>query len=200
LQPTIDFNTLKIVQILKAYSHIFFIFEKKLKTMKKYLTILCVILTVISCGPQMDCETESNGFTRLGQTISMGNQSSVDVVVEMDKAWMSADFDKLASFISDSAKITMSDGQKASNAEEFISIVKKEYDQVMEIDSTKWSWVMDYAFSVKVSKMDSVNAPNTRGEYVNAGFTSIDSTSYNEWYQIENGKVIYMSSYKRENK
>ncbi len=148
----------------------------------------------------MDCETESNGFTRLGQTISMGNQSSVDVVVEMDKAWMSADFDKLASFISDSAKITMSDGQKASNAEEFISIVKKEYDQVMEIDSTKWSWVMDYAFSVKVSKMDSVNAPNTRGEYVNAGFTSIDSTLYNEWYQIENGKVIYMSSYKRENK
>ena len=70
----------------------------------------------------------------------------------------------------------------------------------MEIDSTKWSWSMDYAFSVKVSKMDSVNAPNTKGEYVNAGFTSIDSTSYNEWYQIQNGKVIYMSSYKRENK
>ena len=40
-----------------------------------------------------------------------------------------------------------------------------------------------------------VDHANNRGEWVNAGFDGSDGT-YNEWYQVEDGKIISWSQTK----
>ena len=52
-----------------------------------------------------------------------------------------------------------------------------------------------YAFSIKPSKPEGTDYGNNRGEWVNAGFDGSDGT-YNEWYQVENGKIIAWSQTK----
>ena len=78
-----------------------------------YVFSLCLILT--SCG--QECEVESNGFAPMeGQTVMMGSQASVDVVIAMDKVWAARDYDSLKSFIADGASLQFEDGQAHSVA------------------------------------------------------------------------------------
>ena len=52
---------------------------------------------LISCG--QECDIESNGFALWkGQTVMMGSQASVDVVIAMDKVWAERDYDALKLF------------------------------------------------------------------------------------------------------
>ena len=60
-----------------------------------YLFSLCLLLT--SCG--QECVVESNGFAPMeGQTVMMGSQASVDVVIAMDKVWAERDYDAIKDF------------------------------------------------------------------------------------------------------
>ena len=166
----------------------FYIYNKK--TMKNYFLLLTISLGLSSCLDQSHThEIQSNGMTSQGQTISMGSQSSVDVVMQMDQAWLNKDWAKLASFFADSANISMAEGQ-AVTPQDFITMVSDSTDET--------TWVMDYAYSVKPSLIEGKDMPNTRGDWVNAGFTSSDSTSYVEWYQVENGKIITFDSFKKK--
>ena len=151
-----------------------------------YVVTLCLILT--SCG--QECEVQSNGFAPMeGQTIMMGSQASVDVIIAMDKVWAERDYDALKSFIADGAILQFEDGQTASNGDEFVAIIDKQYQEGLA-EGNSGEWVFRYAFSVKPSKPAGTNHANNRGEWVNAGFYGSDGSSYNEWYQVEDGKVI----------
>ena len=75
--------------------------------MKNFIYVFSLFLIVSSCGQaNCQCEAETNGFApNEGQTVMMGSQASVDVVVAMDKAWAARDYDALKSFIADEACI-----------------------------------------------------------------------------------------------
>ena len=116
----------------------------------------------------------------------MGSQSSVDVVIAMDKLWKEGDFDGMREHISDSAQFVWEDGRVHSR-EEFINSLKS--------DSLMYSWTFDWAFSVKDDNAEETN------EWVNAGFNVIAATKsgdtldrghYNEWYRInKDGKISF---------
>ena len=154
-----------------------------------YLFSLCLLLT--SCG--QECEVESNGFAPMeGQTVMMGSQASVDVVIAMDKVWAERDYDALKAFIADGASLQFYNGTTASNGDEFVAIIDKQYQDGLA-EGNSGEWVFRYAFSIKPSKPEGTDHPNNRGEWVNAGFAGSDGSNYNEWYQVENGKIISWS-------
>ena len=62
----------------------------------------------------------------------------------------------------------------------------------------EWGWTTNFAFSVKPSASDDPKQTNTNGEWVNARFTGADGAVYEEWYQIDDNKLIWWSSAKRE--
>jgi len=139
----------------------------------------------------------SNGFApNEGQTVMMGSQATVDVFNQIDAAWAANDWDLLASFVADGADLIFDDGQTASNGDEFIAIIKAEYDENMASDAG-WGWTTTYAFSIKPSKPEGTDYANNRGEWVSAGFQGSDGF-YMEWYQIEDGKLISWSQTKRD--
>lgn len=160
--------------------------------MKNYIFIFCMLL-FSSCN--QECEVVSNGFApQEGQTVMMGSQASVDVVVAMDKAWAARDYETLKSFIADGALMQFEDGQVANNGDDFIAIIDKQYqDGLAEGNSGEWKF--RYAFAIKPSKPEGTDYANNRGEWVNAGFDGSDG-NYNEWYQVENGKIISWSQTK----
>jgi len=112
----------------------------------------------------------------------------------MDKAWAARDYDALKSFIADEAVLQFEDGQKASNGDEFVAIIDKQYQEGLS-EGNSGEWKFRYAFSIKPSKPEGTDHANNRGEWVNAGFDGSDGT-YNEWYQVEDGKIISWSQTK----
>lgn len=163
--------------------------------MKNYVNIFCLLL-LMSCNQDgQNCQTISNGFApQEGQTIIMGSQASVDVVVAMDKAWAARDYEELKSFVADGALMQFENGQVANNGDEFVAIIDKQYKEGLS-EGNSGEWKFRYAFAIKPSKPEGTNYENNRGEWVNAGFDGSDG-SYNEWYQVENGKIISWSQTK----
>jgi len=106
--------------------------------MNKYILILFAMSLIVSCSQVTS--TTSNGFGPRDFAITMGSQSSVDVVIAMDKLWKEGDFDGMREHISDSARFVWEDGRVHSR-EEFINSLKS--------DSLMYSWTFDWAFSVK---------------------------------------------------
>jgi len=164
--------------------------------MKNFIYVFSLFLIVSSCGQaDCQCEAETNGFApNEGQAVMMGSQASVDVVVAMDKTWAARDYDALKSFIADEAVLQFEDGQKASNGDEFVAIIDKQYQEGLA-EGNSGEWKFRYAFSIKPSKPEGTDYANNRGEWVNAGFDGSDGT-YNEWYQVEDGKIISWSQTK----
>ena len=166
--------------------------------MKNFIYVFSLAFILSSCG-QADCkcEVESNGFAPMdGQTVMMGSQASVDVVVAMDKAWAARDYDALKSFIADEATLQFEDGQTATNGDEFVAIIDKQYQEGLA-EGNSGEWKFRYAFSIKPSKPEGTDYANNRGEWVNAGFDGSDG-NYNEWYQVEDGKIISWTQTKAE--
>ena len=167
--------------------------------MKNFIYVFSLFLIVSSCGQaDCQCEAETNGFApNEGQTVMMGSQASVDVVVAMDKAWAARDYDALKSFIADEAVLQFENGQKAANGDEFVAIIDKQYQEGLA-EGNSGEWKFRYAFSIKPSKPEGTDHANNRGEWVNAGFDGSDGSdgSYNEWYQVEDGKIISWSQTK----
>ncbi|MAU62838.1 MAG: hypothetical protein CMC38_00595 [Flavobacteriaceae bacterium] len=155
--------------------------------MKNYILLFSLIGLFISCAP--NCEVATNGFGPYeGQTVFMGSDSSVDVVKEIDAAWVKRDYDALKALISDGGNFTFSDGLVVNTGEEFASKVEEDYQKSLD-DGQEWGWNIDYAFSVKPRGSDDPAATNQDGEWVNAQFTGQDGV-YIEWYQIVDGKLV----------
>ena len=113
-------------------------------------------------------------------------------VGSLDKVWAERDYDALKSFIADGASLQFYNGTTASNGDEFVAIIEKQYQDGLA-EGNSGEWVFRYAFSIKPSKPEGTDHPNNRGEWVNAGFAGSDGSNYNEWYQVENGKIISWS-------
>lgn len=130
--------------------------------------------------------TASNGFSPRGNAITLGSQSSVDVVVEFDKYWSAEDFASMRGLIADSATFSFENGTKFETADAFIAAISS--------DTLSYDWNFSWAFAIKDD-----NAEIT-SEWVNAGFDVTQSSTegevmsknhFNEWYLIENGKIQY---------
>ena len=167
--------------------------------MKHITYTLLSLIFFISCqtAVQSDCVEKSNGFVqRTGQTISIGSDESVDVVKKIDNAWINRDYETLKSLISSDATLYHDDGRVSNGPEEFTKAIEDDYIKNTE-EGKEWSWVMDFAFSIKVSKSDDPNEWNDDGEWVNARFTSVSDEIYEEWYYIVDGKLQWWGSAKR---
>ena len=75
------------------------------------------------------CETaqKSNGFVRTmeGYSYHISGQSSVDLVMELDKAWAAQDYEKMRTFFADTASFSFAEGEKFNSLDGFIGHVKK---------------------------------------------------------------------------
>ena len=141
------------------------------------------------------CETaqKSNGFVRTmeGYSYHISGQSSVDLVMELDKAWATQDYDKMRTFFADTASFSFAEGEKFNSLDGFIGHVKKQ----MEAGNT---WTAEYAFAVDV-------APGEGGDWVNAAFRVELPESdpkkkeevFYEWYYVKNGKIHTWSQSKQ---
>ena len=141
------------------------------------------------------CETaqKSNGFVRTmeGYSYHISGQSSVDLVMELDKAWAAQDYEKMRTFFADTASFSFAEGEKFNSLDGFIGHVKKQ----MEAGNT---WTAEYAFAVDV-------APGEGGDWVNAAFRVELPESdpkkkeevFYEWYYVKNGKIHTWSQSKQ---
>ena len=119
----------------------------------------------------------------------IGTQEAVDVAKNMDSAWKARDWETMRTFISDTAKITASNGYTFASTDDFIEN-RKRLDSVMASDGATFDWKFTNLFSVDLN-------PSTGGEHVHAAFsvsTKTDSTTVNrdviERYYIIDGKVV----------
>ena len=152
--------------------------------MKKLLTISTMFILLVGC----ENAQKSNGFVTTIEDSSwkMGSQSSVDLVVDLDKYW-GVDYDKMKTFFADTLKSRFSDGKNYDTVDGFLGNVKKQ----MENSPGTQNWTMDGAFSIDLD-------PASGGDWVNAWFT-VEATdakpkrSINEWYFIKNGKIHQFS-------
>ena len=141
------------------------------------------------------CETaqKSNGFVRTmeGYSYHISGQSSVDLVMELDKAWAAQDYEKMRTFFAVTASFSFAEGEKFNSLDGFIGHVKKQ----MEAGNT---WTAEYAFAVDV-------APGEGGDWVNAAFRVELPESdpkkkeevFYEWYYVKNGKIHTWSQSKQ---
>ena len=141
------------------------------------------------------CETaqKSNGFARTmeGYSWNISGQSSIDLVMELDKVWAARDYDKMRTFFSDTASFSFAEGEQFNSIDGFIGHVKKQ----AEAGNT---WTTEYAFAVDV-------APGEGGDWVNAAFRvglpesdpKKKEEIFYEWYYVKNGKIHNWSQSKQ---
>ena len=152
--------------------------------MKKLLSISMIFILFVGC----ENAQKSNGFVTTIEDSSwkLGSQSSVDLVVDLDKYW-GVDYDKMKTFFADTVKSRFADGKSYDTVDGFLGNVKKQ----MEDSPSTQNWTMDGAFSIDLD-------PTKGGDWVNAWFT-VEATdakpkrSINEWYFILNGKIHQFS-------
>lgn len=154
--------------------------------MKKLLFVL--FLAIISCSQEEKQSLPSNGFGPYdGQSVFLGDESSIDTFKAIDAAWAKRDYESLKGLIADGGVFIFEDGHTATNGQEFVDKIEQGYQESIEKGET-WGWKIDYAFSVYPKGSEDPKATNQEGQWVNAQFTSNDAV-YIEWYQIVNGKL-----------
>ena len=149
-----------------------------LNPMKKILFLYILITFNISCNIK-----SGNGFVNESDlSFHMGSDNAVELFKSFDFAWKNLDYNLMKTMIADSISFEFQDGKVATNAQEFIDLVKKEVEKEKE-SGNNYSWTTDFAFSVDLN-------PKSGGEWVTAGFTSnldnpedgVIKKEYNEWY------------------
>ena len=159
----------------------------------KTLYSICFAVTLLaSCAPAHDVEPTicSNGFAPSGNAITMGSESSVDLVKAIDVEWAKLDLDAMRRFYSDTCVYEWNDGDQFQGFDAFADKLDK--------DTLDYSWNMIWAYSVD----DNQEEP---GDWVHAGFDevgtlegdTIEKAVIEEWYFIQNGQVQYYSNTKR---
>ena len=155
--------------------------------MKKLILLFSTIL-ILSCSTTAENNFDSNGFGPYdGQSVFLGDQSTVDVFMEIDAAWAARDYNALKGMISDEGRYNFEDGTSVSTAQEFVDKIESDYQLSLE-NNEEWGWKTVYAFSVLPKGSDDPAVDNQDGQWVNAQFESADAT-YIEWYHIVDGKL-----------
>ena len=155
--------------------------------MKKIILIFSAF-SILSCGSSGEKLAKTNGFGPFeGQSVYLGDQSTVDVFMKMDAAWAARDYETLKGMITDGGRYNFEDGTSVSTAHEFVNKIESEYQSSIA-NQENWGWRTVYAFSVHPKGSDDPAADNQDGQWVNAQFESADAT-YIEWYHIVDGKL-----------
>ena len=166
--------------------------------MKKLLYTIAVLFLISACQTApCECEKATSGFiTGSDQSVMLGSDETIEIFKSIDESWQSRDYETLKSLIADEATLRFEDGTFATNGDEFIAKVESDYQESLANDE-EWAWVINYAFTAKPTATEE-GAPNERGEWVSAQFTSPRDEVWIEWYQIENGKLINWISAKAD--
>lgn len=166
--------------------------------MKKLLYTIAGLFIMTACQTApCECEKATSGFiTGSDQSVMLGSDETIEIFKSIDESWQSRDYETLKSLIADEATLRFEDGTFATNGDEFIAKVESEYQESLANDE-EWAWVINYAFTAKPTATEE-GAPNERGEWVSAQFTSPRDEVWIEWYQIENGKLINWISAKAD--
>ena len=167
--------------------------------MKKFsfLSLLYVLFLFTSC----DINNNSVGLSTWsddGKVYKwhLGTESAVDVAANLDKAMKDKDYTLLRNFLSDTVRITSSDGT-VYNADSFIKR-RIEIDSILESRSASLNWQYSNIFSVDLD-------PSRGGEHVHVNYSGkyedengIDTwNSINRYYVIE-GKVVWWDTFTQD--
>tara|TARA_B100001142_G_scaffold50236_2_gene47505 strand:- start:1443 stop:1940 length:498 start_codon:yes stop_codon:yes gene_type:complete len=153
--------------------------------MKKLLFLMAILVSISACN-----NNSGNGFVNDSDLkFYIGSNSSVELFKVFDSAWKNLDYKLMKTMIADSISFEFHDGKIATNADEFIEIIKGDVAK-RNAEGNSYTWTTDYALSVDLT-------PSKDGEWVNAGFTSvldfpqdsIDKRIYNDWYFFNKGKL-----------
>ena len=153
--------------------------------MKKILFLIIILVSISACN-----NNSGNGFVNDSDLkFYIGSNSSVELFKVFDSAWKNLDYKLMKTMIADSISFEFHDGKIATNADEFIEIIKGDVAK-RNAEGNSYTWTTDYALSVDLT-------PSKDGEWVNAGFTSvldfpldsIDKRVYNDWYFFNKGKL-----------
>ena len=166
--------------------------------MKNYILSFFTLFIVSCASSPQECETKANGFIDgIEGQVTMGEDSSVEVFKQIDKAWAEFDYEALKTFVAEGAEMRFADGRVGVGPDEFIEIIKA---WVLEIENegNENTWNTDYAFSLAVTSID--------GDWVNAQFTQthtnpdseLESEVFYEFYHIVDGKIQEWSQFKRD--
>ena len=166
--------------------------------MKKLLYTVAGLFLITACETApCECEKATSGFiTGSDQSVMLGSDETIEIFKSIDESWQSRDYETLKSLIADEATLRFEDGTFATNGDEFIAKVESDYQESIA-NGEEWAWVINYAFTAKPTASEQ-GAPNERGEWVSAQFTSPRDEVWIEWYQIENGKLINWISAKAD--
>ena len=166
--------------------------------MKKLLYTVAGLFLITACETApCECEKATSGFiTGSDQSVMLGSDETIEIFKSIDESWQSRDYETLKSLIADEATLRFEDGTFATNGDEFIAKVESDYQESIT-NGEEWAWVINYAFTAKPTASEQ-GAPNERGEWVSAQFTSPRDEVWIEWYQIENGKLINWISAKAD--
>ncbi len=152
--------------------------------MKKVLSIFAILIFLVGC----ESSPKSSGFIKNNPSGSfkIGTQSSVDLVVELDKHW-GVDYDKMRTFFVDTVKSRFEAGESYETLDGFIGQVKESMSE--NVGDQNWS--MEGAFSIDANGAE-------EGEWVNAWFLVEASDSQPkrqivEYYFVKNGKIHQFS-------
>ena len=166
--------------------------------MKKLLYTIAGLFIITACQTApCECEKATSGFiTGSDQSVMLGSDETIEIFKSIDESWQSRDYETLKSLIAAEATLRFEDGTFATNGDEFIAKIESDYQESLANDE-EWAWVINYAFTAKPTATEE-GAPNERGEWVSAQFTSPRDEVWIEWYQIENGKLINWISAKAD--
>ncbi len=146
---------------------------------------MAILVSISACN-----NNSGNGFVNDSDLkFYIGSNSSVELFKVFDSAWKNLDYKLMKTMIADSISFEFHDGKIATNADEFIEIIKGDVAK-RNAEGNSYTWTTDYALSVDLT-------PSKDGEWVNAGFTSvldfpqdsIDKRIYNDWYFFNKGKL-----------
>ena len=167
--------------------------------MKNIIYILSILFIASCASSPQECETKANGIIDgIEGQVTMGEQSSVEVFNQIDKAWAELDYETLKTFVAEGAEMRFEDGRVGVGPDEFIEIIKAWVSEVENEDGNEYTWNTDYAFSLAVTSID--------GDWVNAQFTSthtnpdseLEAEVFYEFYHIVDGKIQEWSQFKRD--
>ena len=127
----------------------------------------------------------------------IGTQDAVDVAKNMDSAWKASDWETMRTYISDTAKITATNGYTFTSPDDFIESRKRQ-DSAITSNGATFDWEFTNLFSVDLD-------PTTGGEHVHADYYGMytkdgkeDNFRVMNRYYIIDGKIVVWNSYSQE--
>ena len=102
--------------------------------MKNIIYILSILFITSCASSPQECETKANGFIDgIEGQVTMGEDSSVEVFKQIDKAWAEFDYEALKTFVAVGAEMRFADGRVGVGPDEFIEIIKEPNIELVKI-------------------------------------------------------------------